>query len=66
MLTQIIGSLCKSMVRVKADTAGVPSHDPSSSPFSHWPDFPVPEPAFLYLRALLGQGINILVAALKQ
>lgn len=33
MLTQIIGSLCKSMVRVKADTAGVPSHDPSSSPF---------------------------------
>lgn len=33
MLTRIIGSLCKSMVRVKADTVGVPSHDPSSSPF---------------------------------
>lgn len=33
---------------------------------SHWPDFPVPGPAFLYLWALLGQGINILVAALKQ
>ena len=35
-------------------------------PSSHWPNFPVPEPAFFSLRALLGQGINILVAAFKQ